>query len=283
MKKIVFFCLVVIGCNSDDDMNTCEDNFAINQLPCQEFTNITPPCIIEQAVELVGGKELTKYVYFHDGTNYNKIEVYYRNDDKQDYPELPREIVTMTYEGSNIKEVLVQPSNNPNNRRKFTYSYSGLKVTETFQLLMSGVVISTETTDQLYVTAPKDSSYVIDGVDRDMLREYKNGNNTRVAIESSEGACVINDQRWVFTHKMIYDVNPNVFKDYAVRFPLGGETGYAGEFWFANNKNNIVASADPRDVTQNVLSCYNFFKSGDLLWIKEYEGYYNITYTYSCE
>lgn len=283
IRRIGFLCLLLIGCNSDDDMNACEDTFAINQSPCQEFTNITPPCIIEQAVELVGGKELTKYVYHHDGSNYDKIEVYYRNDAETDYPALPRETVTMIYEGNKIKEVTVQPSNNSSTLRKYTYSYSDLAVSETFQLLISGVVISTDTYEQLYVTEPKDSTYVIESIDRDMLREYKSGNNVRVAIESSEGACVINDQRWVFTSKMIHDVNPNVFEDYAVRFPLGGETGFAGQFWFANNKNNIVASADPRDVTQNILSCYNFLKNGELLWIKEYEGYYNITYTYSCE
>lgn len=278
--------LMLSGCENDVRVDACADNVILNESPCQSFTHVTPPCIIQEVTESVDGNELRKYVYYHDGLNYSRIDIYQKGVSENEFPEDPFEIVTMTYESDQIKDVTIQPAATPTSHRKLSYEYADMKVAETFELVEGGVVTYTEHHDQLFLVDPKDSIYLSEG-DIDILREYKAGNNTRFAFEADSGQCIINKQRWVFTTKAIFDLNQNVFRNYAVRFPLGQETGYAAQFWFGNNRNNIVATVNPHDSKDKSISCYTFLRNGDQVWIKEYEvdgAYlYHYTYKYSCE
>ncbi|MCW5909630.1 MAG: hypothetical protein KIT62_01085 [Cyclobacteriaceae bacterium] len=286
MKKISFLCLLLLGCDKEEMADACADTVILNEPPCQTFVDVTPPCIIQEVIKRVEGHELTKYVYYHNGLNYDRIDIYDKDVWQDEYPEEPVEIATLIYEGDQIKEVTVQPSATPNFQRKAYYEYSYMSVTTILELVEGGVVTNTTSYDQLFLINPKDSTYLNKGV-FDILREYKNGNNTRFAVEADTGRCIINEQRWVFTVKTSFDLNPNVFHDYAVRFPLGKETGYAGQFWFGNNRNNIVATIYSLNNNNKVVNCYTFLRNGGQTWVKEYEStsasQFHYTYKYSCE
>jgi hypothetical protein len=287
MKRISFLLLILLGCGKEEMVvDGCLDTVILNESPCQTFVDVTPPCIIQEVIGTVNGNELTKYVYYHNGLNYYRIDVYEKHGWEAEYPEDPLQIVTMIYEGDQIKEVTIQPTATPAIHRKLYYEYTDLKIASTFELVEDGLVTYTERGDQLFVLNPKDSIYLSEGY-IDILREYKDGNNTRSAIEADTGRCIINEQKWVFTVKTSFDLNPNVFRDYAVRFPLGRETGYAAQFWFGNNRNNIVATVTPQNSNDKKVTCYTFLRSGDQIWIKEYEmdgAYqYHYTFKYSCD
>ena len=286
MKRLGFLILLLAGCNHQDDVNTCVDKILLNEPPCQIFIDVTTPCIIHEVIEKVNGNELNKYVYYHDGLNYDRIDIYGKRAWEDEYPEQPSEIITLNYVNNKITEVTAQPSATPNIYRKTNFEYSDVSVTINFELIEDGVVTFAVSGDQLFLLNPKDSSYISSGF-FDILREYKSGNNTRFAVEADTGKCIINDQRWVFTVKTSFDLNPNVFSDYAVRFPLGKETGYAGQFWFGNNRNNIVATVNPYMENIVRVNCYTFLRNGNQIWIKEYEingaQEYHYSYKYSCE
>ncbi len=275
-----------MSCEQEETVDACADTIVLNEPLCQTFINVTPPCIIQEVLETTNGNQLGKYAYFHDGSNYNMIEFYYRSQQQDDYPILPEETVTMIYEEDRIKQVVIQPSARTGIQRKYSFDYKELEVTILFELIEDGETTFSNSHDQLFVTNPKDSTYLSEGF-FDIMREYKNGNNTRFAIESEDGMCIINNQRWKFTHKMSHDLNPNVFKDYAVRFPLGGGDGYTTQFWFGNNRNNMVGVLDLMNGNKRELYCYTFLRNGEHVWIKKYEytGAYNYEYSYkySCE
>lgn len=275
-----------MSCEQEEIMDACSDTAILNEPPCETFINVTPPCIIQEVLATINGNQLEKYVYDHDGSNYSKIEVYYRSKQQDDYPVLPVETVTMIYAEDKIKEVVIQPSDRPGTQRKYYFDYKELAVTILFELIEDGKTTFTNTNDQLYVTNSKDSMYLSEGY-IDILREYKNGNNIRFAMEAEDGMCVINNQKWQFASKMSHDSNANVFKDYAVRFPLFGAEGYAIQFWFGNNKNNMVAAMDLINGNDKDLYCYTFLRQGDQVWIKKYEFAtdlsYEYSYNYSCE
>ena len=277
---------IFLGCEQEKIVDACEDTTVLNEPTCQSFINVTSPCIIQEVLETINGNQLGKYVYYHDGSNYTKIEVYNRSKQTDDYPLMPDEVVTMIYENDKIKEVVILPSASPGIQKKYFFDYKELAVTISFELIEDGETTFSNSSDQLLVANPKDSTYLSEGY-LDILREYKNGNNTRFAMEEKDGMCVINNQRWLFTTKMSHDSNPNVFKDYAVRFPLGGGEGWAIQFWFGSNRNNIVAVKDLVNNNDKDLYCYTFLRSGDQVWIKKYEFVtdltYEFSYKYSCE
>jgi hypothetical protein len=283
MKKLFFLFLLFIGCNREEEIDTCLDTIVLNEPPCQTFIDVTTPCIIQEVITRVQGHELSKFVYYNNGINYNGIDIYDKSAWEDEFPEEPSEIATFTYEGDLIKEVIVST---PNSLRKTYYEYSDESVTIIFELIENGVITFTESYDQLFVINPKDSVYLDEGF-FDILREYKAGNNVRFAVSADSGRCIINGKRWVFTAKTSFDLNPNVFSDYAVRFPLGKETGFAGQFWFGNNRNNIVATVDLPDGKNKKEYCYKFLRNGTRIWIKEYEftsaNQFHYTYKYSCE
>jgi len=286
MKKLCLAVFLFLSCEQEEIVDTCADTSVLNEPPCETFINVTPPCIIQEVLTTINGNQLGKYVYQHDGSNYNKIEVYNRSKQTDDYPVMPDETVTMIYEADKIKEVVIQPSARPGTKRNYYFDYNEFAVTISFELIEDGEITFSNSYDQLFVTNPKDSIYMSEGY-FDILREYKNGNNTRFAMEAEDGMCVINNQRWQFTSKMSHDSNPNVFKDYAVRFPLGGGEGYATQFWFGNNRNNMVAAMDLINGNDKNLYCYTFLRNGDQVWIKKYDyasAYdFEYSYKYSCE
>lgn len=275
-----------MSCEQEETVDACADTSVLNEPPCQTFFDVAPPCIIQEVLTTINGNQLEKYIYFHDGLNYSKIEFYYRSKQQDDYPVLPDETVIMIYEVNKIKEVVIQPSASPTTHRKYYFDYKEFEVTILFELIEEGETTFSNSYDQLFVADPKDSIYLNEGF-FDILREYKNGNNTRFAIEAEDGRCVINNQRWRFTHKMSHDSNPNVFNDYAVRFPLGRGEGYATQFWFGTNRNNMVAAMNLLNSNDKDLYCYTFLRNGGQVWIKKYEFAtdlsYEYSYKYSCE
>lgn len=285
-KGIILVGLLIWGCEKEEFIDACADTGILNDPACQTFIGVGAPCMLLEVVKRVNGNELEKYVYHHNGSNFSQIDVFAKEAFQDQYPNEPAEIVNLIYENSRIKQVTVQPLATPNVQRKAYYEYSDESVKTTIELIENGVVFLTESFDQMFLVNPKDSVYQSEGY-FDILREYKDGNNTRFAVEADSGLCIINDKKWVFTVRTSYDLNPNVFSDYSVRFPLGKETGFAGQFWFGNNKNNIVATIDPRSGKNKIVYCYSFLQSDDQIWIKEYEftsAYeYNYTFRYSCE
>jgi len=286
MKRLCLLVFLFLSCEQEEIVDACADTAVLNEPPCETFINVIPPCIIQEVLTSINGNQVEKYVYQHDGSNYSKIEVYYRSKAQYDYPVLPTETVTMIYSEDKIKEVVIQPSARPGTQRKYYFSYKELALTILFEVIEDGKTTFTNTNDQLYVTNPKDSMYLSEGY-FDILLEYKSGNNTRFAVEAEDGMCVINNQKWKFTSKMSHDSNPNVFKDYAVRFPMGGAEGWATQFWFGNNRNNMVAAMDLPDGNDKDLYCYTFLRQGDQVWIKKYEFAtdlsFEYSYKYSCE
>jgi hypothetical protein len=287
MKRLCLLVLLFLSCEQEKVMDACADPTVLSELPCQTFINVTPPCIIQEVLTTINGNQLGKYVYYFDGSHYNKIESYNRSKPQDNYPVLPDETVTMIYEQDKIKEVIIQPSASPGIQRKYYFDYKGFVVNILFKLIEDGKNTFMNSNDQLFITNPKDSIYLSEGF-LDILREYKKGNNTRFATEAKDGACVINNQKWTFTSKMSHDSNPNVFRDYAVRFPLGGGgEGWAIQFWFGNNRNNIVAAKYLVNSNDKNLYCYTFLRSGEQVWIKKYEFAtdikYEYSYKYSCE
>lgn len=286
MKRLCLLVFLFISCEQEEIVDACADTSVLNEPPCQAFIDVTPPCIIQEVLTTINGNQLGKCVYYFDGSHYSKIEVYNRSKQTDDYPVMPDETVTMIYEEDNIKEVVILPSAKPGTQRKYFFDYKEFAVTISFELIEDGETTFTNSYDQLFVTNPKDSIYLSEGF-FDILREYKSGNNTRFAMEAEDGMCIINNQKWQFTHKMSHDSNPNVFKDYAVRFPLGGAEGYATQFWFGNNRNNMVAAIDLPNGIDKDLYCYTFLRNGDQVWIKKYEFAtdlsYEYSYKYSCE
>lgn len=287
MKKVCLLAFLFLGCEQEDTetMDLCADTVVLNEPACQTFIDVTSPCIIQEVLTTINGNQLEKHIYHFDGSHYNKIESYYRSKPQDDYPVLASETVTLIYEEDKIKEVVIQPSARPGTQKKYNFDYKGSEVNITFNLIEDGKNTFTNSYNQLFVTNPNDSIYLSEGY-VDILREYKNGNNTRFAIEAKDGVCVINNQKWTFTVKMSHDSNPNVFKDYAVRFPLGGGEGYAKQFWFGNNKNNIIANLGLMDRNETYLNCYTFLRNGNQVWIKNFElsdAYYQYSYKYSCE
>jgi hypothetical protein len=286
MKRLSLLIFLFMSCEQEETVDACADTTVLNELPCQAFINVTPPCIIQEVLTTINGNQLGKSVYHHDGSHYNKIESYNRSKQADEYPVIPDETVTLIYEDDRIKEVVIQPSARSGTQRKYFFDYKEFAVTISFELIEDGETTFSNSYDQLFVINPKDSIYLSEGF-FDILREYKNGNNTRFAMEEKDGMCVINNQRWLFTSKMSHDSNPNVFKDYAVRFPLGGSEGWAVQFWFGNNRNNMIASMDLINGNDKNLYCYTFLRSGDEVWIKKYEyagAYdYEYSYKYSCE
>ena len=280
MKRLCLLVFLFLSCEQEKTMDACADTTVLNEPPCLNFVNVTPPCIIQEVLTTINGNQLEKYIYYFDGFHYNKIESYNRSKPQDDYPVLPDETVTMIYEKDKIKEVVIQPSVSPGIQRKYYFDYKEFVVNISFKLIEDGITTFMNSNDQLFITNPKDSIYLSEGF-LDVLREYKNGNNTRFATEAKDGVCVINNQKWTFTSKMSHDSNPNVFKDYAVRFPLGGGEGWAVQFWFGNNRNNIVAAKDLVNSNDKNLYCYTFLRSGEQVWIKKYEFATDITYEYS--
>ncbi|MBX2955290.1 MAG: hypothetical protein KF846_03990 [Cyclobacteriaceae bacterium] len=286
LRRLCLLVFIFLSCEQQEIADACADTTVLNDPVCESFINVTPPCIIQEVLTTINGNQLAKFVYHHDGLNYNKIEVYNRSKQTDDYPVMPDEVVTMIYENNEIKEVIILPLASPGIQRKYFFDYKEFAVTISFELIEDGETTFSNSYDQLFVTNPRDSIYLSEGF-FDILREYKNGNNTRFAREDKDGMCVINNQRWLFTHKMSHDSNPNVFKDYAVRFPLGGSEGWAIQFWFGINRNNMVAAKDLLNSNSKELYCYTFLCSGDWIWIKNYEFATDLTYEYlykySCE
>lgn len=286
MKRLCLLVFLFLSCGQEEIVDACADTSVLNDPPCQDFINVTPPCIVQEALTTINGNQLGKCVYYHDGSNYIRIEVYNRSKQTDDYTVVPEETVTMIYEADKIKEVLIQPSARPGTQRKYYFDYKEFAVTISFELIEDGVTTFSNSYDQLFVTNPRDSIYQSAGY-FDILREYENGNNTRFAMEAKVGMCIVDNQRWQFTSKMSHDSNPNVFKDYAVRFPMGGSEGWAIQFWFGNNRNNMVAAMDLINGNDKELYCYTFLRNGDQVWIKKYQFATDLTfeysYTYSCE
>ncbi|MBL7875216.1 MAG: hypothetical protein JNL53_06105 [Cyclobacteriaceae bacterium] len=286
MKRFWVLGFLFFTCVQEEIVDACADTVILNDPSCQTFIDVTTPCIILEVLTTINGNQIEKYVYFHDGLNYSRIEVYFRSKPQDDYPVLPVETVTMSYEEDKIKEVVIQRSVNLDIQSRYSFDYKELEVTVLFELFEDGEITFTNSNNQLFVTNPKDSVYLSEGY-FDILREYRNGNNTRFAVEAVDGMCFINNQRWQFTSKMSHDANPNVFRDYAVRYPLGRGEGYATQFWFGNNRNNMIAAVDISKGNDEDWYCYTFLRNGGQIWIKKYEFAtdisYEYSYKYSCE
>ncbi len=211
MKRLWVLVFLFMSCEQEEAVDACADTVVLNEPPCQTFINVTPPCIIQEVLTTINGNQLGKSVFYFDGSHYNKIESYNRSKQTDDYPVMPDETVTMIYEEDKIKEVLILPSARPGTQRKYYFDYKEFAVTISFKLIEDGETTFSNSYDQLFVTNPKDSIYLSEGY-FDILREYKNGNNTRFAMEAEDGMCVINNQKWQFTHKMSHDSKSQCFQ-----------------------------------------------------------------------
>lgn len=292
MKWQVYLILLIFiaGCEKEQD-SICTDSVTMNQLPCQNFITVSKtPCILISAVNSINGYETEKYVYHHNGTTYDKIEVYYRASNTN-FTDVPNAIAYLTYEGEKIKEVLIKSPDKPETYRRNYFDYQNSEVVIGFELVTNNAVTYRTEYKQSYLIAPENKFYPDPQISNLWQgREYKDGNNVRVALNSENGPCILEGYKWEFTSKLSYDTNPNVFKDYAVRFAMGGETGWATQFWFANNKNNINVSAnlakDPIEFSQ---TCYTFLRRDEDIWIKtrnfrnSADDLISVTFNYSCE
>lgn len=286
MKKVYLLSFILLSCDQEETIDKCADTSVLNEPACETFIEVTAPCIIEEVEEIINDSQFTKYVYFYDGSNYNKIETYLEDNQTKEYPEVPNEKAAFTYEQGRVKKIQILRSAYPSTLINYSFEYSEATVKSTFELIENGVVTFKSSYDQLNITNPKDSIYISEGF-IDILREYKNGNSIRFAVEADSGKCIINGQRWVFGDKISFDSNPNVFKEFIVRYALGGYNGYATQFWFGNNRNNMSAYINSR--SNNVARyCYKFLRNGSQMWVKELEfppsdQRYRYVYKYSCE
>jgi hypothetical protein len=293
MKKIsiLFLILFSLGCDLEDE-NACAD-IEIDVSACETFIDVASPCIITEVEEWRFDELSAKYIYYHNGLNYNKIERYQLNGSGVFNLD---ETITMEYEGSNIVGVVIQRDRESMYKR-FTFEYSDQNLKTTYEEMEGETVLFGKISNQFFVNNPQNGFYVgRTFYDILSLREFKDGNAIRIFSETNEG-CLIDGQNWLLSAKLIFDRNPNIFQDYAVRYPIdvefnmGMHTGYPGRVWLGYDRNNMIASVSRGTINSNFdraeKRCYTFLKSDDELWIKEFKStsYPNTkhVYKYSCE
>lgn len=289
MKKIfvLFFLLPLINCTKDEPpIDPCAETNLLNKAACESFINVTSPCVITEVDFISDGQQFSKYVYHYNGVNYTKIDYYFRNMSNIDFPLEPFETHTLEYEDNKISEVIIQETATPEEQFRLSYTYNESTVTTIFEVLENGVVMSTNSFDQLFVINPS-NSFFIDNNRIEILREYKDGNSIRIAEESTSSECLINEKKWNFVKRYYFDSNPNVFRDYAVRFPVSNQMDMPYLFWLGNNSNNVLSEVDLQSGQELRNYCYKFLRNGDNIWIKEFslvsEFPYTYRYKYSCE
>jgi hypothetical protein len=299
---------ILAGCDKNvEPMDLCADNLAAFFEPCTSITTVAADKCIIQEVHIQDGEGhlRDKFVYHHDGTNYNKIDRYYTEDDSKPFPITPTEIIKFNYyQNGLIFQVRFTSFLNPNNPSNWvsTYTYLNGKLNIRYDILEEdGSVIFSYNNDEFYLTPPKDSLYyfygpIIGNNDQKALFDFKKGNLVRKGRTSKEGTCLMHDARWLFL-KNYYDDLPNVLKNYAVRYPLSNGKivyGTMSESYVEINENNIIGQIDNDGNTdERVQYCWTFLKNtAQTYWIKKFAAdrptstgtiRYVVTYYYDCE
>jgi hypothetical protein len=303
MNRISLLLLFILaGCknNTEPAMDPCADNLTASFESCSSVTTVSADkCIIRDAlIQQSDGYIMDKFVYHHDGTNYDRIDRYYLEDGSLPFPETPTEIHNFSYKDGVISEVrYTAPSISPGVTWVSTYTYLDSRLKTHLDILRAdGSVDFSQDFEEFYVSAPKDSLYYYDGrvdvvSDARALFEYKDGNLNRMGRPSSVGACTMYGAKFLF-RKNYYDNVPNVLKDYAVRYPFIIGKGIYGimleSYPVGPSANNIIGRFgndglnDAKDQY-----CWTFLKNAtQTYWIKTFKSddrQFTITYHYDCE
>src|SRR5258708_4201735 len=280
MNRISLFLLVILaGCNHNIDpaMDPCADHLSASFEPCSSVGTVTADhCIILEAlIQDQDGVIIDKFVYHYDGTNYNKIDRYYLEDNSHPFPQTPTESIDFSYNNGLISEVrfssaLLSPDSTLVTTLVTRYTYSGTKLSAHYEVLNTdGSVNISYDNEEFYLLAPKDSLYYYDGIISDVadhraLFDFKNGNLIRKGTPSKSGLCTMHGTAWAFV-KNYYDDLPNVLKNYAARYPLNiGKSLYGtmSESYVEISANNIIGQvANAGQTKESAQYCWTFLKN----------------------
>lgn len=304
-RLFLFLFLILCGCNRDAEpvVDMCADNLTATFEPCSSITTVTKDiCIIKEVLIYdAEGVLKDKFEYHYDGTNYNRIDRYYREDYSKPLPVTPTETIEFTYYENglvsqvNFTSFLIE---NNTSKSESTYTYSENELNIRYNgLNPDGSVGLSYDNNEFYLPGPEDSLYyfnepVVGHYDYSGLFDFKGGNLIRKGTPSNDGDCILYGKNWDFT-KNYYDNLPNVLKNYAVRYPLSfGKIVYGimSESYVEINSNNIIGRVDKTGTEQY---CWEFLKnSSETYWIKEFSGArqasdrlvgFTVTYNYDCE
>lgn len=297
VRSLVFVCVMgvaimgISSCseNEGDDpeemlTSICETVTAESFESCAEEVSVSAStCILQEVImENQEGDGEEKYIYSHDGTNYNKIEYSITRDDSVylswqmdlEY-DAEGKVVRTQKNGfgvaNNILETLL------------TYEEPYVRMQFALYDTLGNYLTDLGTQNSILVPNSPDSVYFLDYSTPDFpefkyLRGFAGGNNISFYELNEMGACTYADLLWDQTSFTYFDDRPNVFTDYAVRVTTGLET----QFWWQSNTNNWIGGFDPRFPEQDEsVFCYTFLvnDAGDH-WIKSWQGR---VYHYDCE
>jgi hypothetical protein len=287
---------LLLSCADDDNTKGCEDNINASFVPCiEELEVASDQCIVKEALKQnVAGVNFQKFVFFHDGTNYTKIELY-ENDYQGNIRDTVSSVFTFTYSDGRISEVTQVNKWQPQFLTRYVFTFVNRKVTMTVKSIVAGVTSEFVGFTQVYLPDVTDTTFHWTGpniatfIEDQYQTEFVNGNRVRFGYPSNEGTC----HAWgilLAFQKNYYDDRPNVLADFAVRYPFDGSNipGLNLQFWAETNHNNVLATAyydrDAPDLVVDI-NCWTFLKNNSgSFWIKKFSSEYGqITYTYDCE
>jgi len=294
-KILLLIGLALCGCNDNNETpNACEDKIDIKVDLCEEEIAVSKDqCIIKEAiVQFLNGNQREKFVYFHDGTNYYKIDSYTLQNDGS-FTNEPGTTTTFTYDDGRIVQVIVSFNTTPDSYLKTIYSYGYPEVKIESSYITHGAVGTVYEYNQFYIPDSKDSIYqhveFLNGTNLSYLSEMKGGNRTRLGTSDDKSACFLYGSTWKFNSKTYYDDQPNVLKEYAICYPFNGTNGlpsFSEQFWVQTNANNMIGNVfDDGSSFNRQQYCWTFLRSSlNKLFLKKVrmEGTI-ITYTYDCE
>lgn len=288
MKKIISLILcsiLLFGCKKNGEPeDLCLDTTPETIEECVTEVQInSETCIIQYAL-VSGGFE--KWVYRHDGTHYDQIQVFDKEAVTDNYKDVARWIIDFEYDqlGRVVREAYSYPDK-PDQSLVTTFAYQIPRVNlRTVLTLQSGEEQVYEYSPFYYPEVPDDYYEInVEAGQGSYLREFFNGNHVRFAVSDDAGPCEIFDKNWTFTNKSYYDDRPNVMVDYAVRKTMSGNgvPAYASEFWYQENPNNMIGNIDFQTDENPLVYCWTFLVSPmGKYWVKSFQ---NIEYFYDCE
>lgn len=283
--SIGFWCLLLLcgqlSCvdkSAEMVVPTCVDETPLAVEDCSlEIEVAGDQCILE---EVIIGQGERRFLYFHDGQNYNSIEYEEQFDDSVYFS---WQMDLFYDETGRVTRTFQQITQGVGLEFLFKYQGSEVFIRTALYDTLGNFDSDLGTTTTLYAPEVQDSLFYLDYStefipDQKYLMGFENGNRISFYEFDEEGDCVIYEERWFHTGKFYFDDRNNIFEDYAVRV----STGLEHQFWWQMNTHNFIASADPRSPElAPVVSCLTFLKGqNDQFWIKNYNSR---TYYYDCE
>mgnify|MGYP001170392838 CR=1 FL=1 len=275
-RLIIPFMVLLAGCDNEPEL-ICQDLTPDTVEECVTEINVTnDECIILESRHKSG---LYKYVYHHDGTNYDTVKSYSSVDGEFEL----NKIYSLEYNSNGLFSKVDQ-ENEDGSIFTFHFTYDEPEMTIRYIIRDSeNSVIQDYTTPYLYLPNVPDTLYYIDYTamwpgtsDKFILvEEFLAGNSVRGYQYDENGTCEFQGEMFSLNTRSYYDNRPNVYTPEVI-LGLTLESNIYIDF----NRNNQIGYAFGDESTASS-TCLNLLTngSGDY-WLKSTES---VEFIYDCE